>query len=523
MSRFLLRYGLVLTVAWLLLMVAARALGGSVGGQEWILYLAVRGWSELRLLDPSRSIALSLENQVVGETIRLSPDGQYIAYTVNMPDSQHCVVRDLYASALIRYRSPTALTCNLYWSYDGKRILFSFTELDNWTLVRLGVKTDEQQQIQGDLSGNRWLSVFGDVGSPTVTFQIEGAERNPPIMQANLETGQIWEHEILGEIALDIPSPDGRWLIYLISLPNRTFFYLQDAKTGEWSLVDNEPLTNVMDYRWFGSRFYYRPFGYYQPIIRLYDPLTKHLDDVDVSMNWSILLAPDGEHLVTFEDGMKIQRWQESDQQWEVLYQQPQQPGEVNWIDEQTLAINETRQGQSILWIYDTETRSRWEVGASEETLVPLYWSIGRDHFVLKVTTSNARIAILAVNRATNAITTLIPPTHRLNEVHSPTPSSIRLFDASLSGTTPPMLQLRLDDLRVQPVVASVRGFRMPIFQTYGIHPNAIVGRASADGYYDLYLLDTQHAEMTPLPVTADMRVNRAFWVYPAPPREGVE
>ncbi len=518
MSRFLLRYGLVLTVAWLLLMVVARALGGSVGGQEWILYLSNRVLPDLRLLDPNRRITVSLDEGIGYWSANSSADRRYIAYQVNTQGGgQHCVVRDLFDGARLRYQSPTAINCTLYWSSDGTRILFDLNHRESWTLVSLDLATDEQRQLQVIMTApDDELVVIGDVRGPLVSFHVHDGTFEGRLMQADLETGRIWETGLVGQLAVVTRSADGRWSAFQLFQNDQSILHLLDAHTGELSVID-ETLTAGSLYHWYGDRLMYMPLRSDSDVYRIFHPATRHYD-VIYGRSQSLLLAPDGQHLALNDDGVTIQRWDEPDQEWRVVYQQPQPVDVLRWIDAQTLAGNVTHGRQTVLWLYDTETASRWELSTGVGQPFPMYWTPQRDHFLLHVITPDSKSAVLAVNRATNVITTLIAPSHNLNGLYSETASSIRLFDAGLSGAPLQTLQVNLADLRVQPVQTSVHDWNSTIFQNHGPYPKAIAFRTDATGSHDLYLLDTEHAQITPLMITPNVDEYTALWVYPAPP-----
>ncbi len=528
MSRFLLRYGLVLTAAWLLLMVAARALGGSVAEQDWIMAVSERRtfrvFPHLMLLDIPRRLPAHLNGRLPHANLTLSPDERYVTYPVNSPNGeQHCELRDLYGGAALRHQTARGLSCEPRWSSDSQRVLFVLDNVDEWTAETLDLTTSATQQVTMRRLGEGSLRLIGAFNSSILTFffhvgysyDIDGEGQ---VMQADLTTGQLQMTPMNGRWGGEYPSADGRWTLVPLTRENLTKLYLLDTWSGAATLLD-QTIGSAMATRWHDNVVIHaRTDSRGRTTYWRFDPLSG-----EKVMAWEptgaiFSFSPDVRYMAILEDGLWLRRWNEARAAWDELFQTDQAVSVADWLDGQTLMVIESNAVSNTLWLYDGETGTRWDVYSGHEWVTPSRWTLDSRHLLLYLTSPDQKVSLVAVNRQSGVMTILIPPSDQVFDRTSDSSASTRIINVYEFGANRVRsLQLDLRDLELMTIQAPVHDWSRVLFRRDGLQPNLLLFRPGDQGI-DLYLLDTDQAVATPLLTGTQIDPAATYWVYPAPP-----
>ncbi len=527
MSRFLLRYGLVLTAAWLLLMVAARALGGSVGGQDQILTLSISGPPRpaplLTLIDIQYKLPTPLSGEWVDGFPDVTADGRYLVYEVFTDDGwKACEVRDLYQNARLTHRTQSVLDCHINWSSQQTHIMFLLIGVDQWTVETFDFTTHNSHQITLNPLGDRTAQVIGDFNGSIISLVNRTASRESEIVQIDTDTGKSWNTGIVGAFTGEYPSDDGWWVVVPFFSAGNTWFHLLDTTTGTWTTFDSSPGEEFVEYGWKGSKFIYQrkePNGIVT--YRDYDPVTQQRRILVSGFGGGISLSEDGQHLVLVDNSLEVLRWNESDHEWTIIYQQPTPPVYSYWLDRQTLVIaqpNQLQTGASLL-LFDPITQSLSKVNEPAGTRDLRFWLWeGNDDFILlTVEDSLGRESLHVVGRDGNLLRKIVPDYDELMFDDAEDSSSLVFVGHDYLGSSYRAYLVDTQDLSTQIFDSPGLMLNTVRLRQTAHQPNLAFMLMTVQGN-DLYLLDTELNEVTPLLITPDVAEYTVFWVYPAPP-----
>ncbi len=523
-SRFLLRYSLVLTAAWLLLMVVARALGGSVGGQEWILTLSAgQDNTSLELIDPDYSLVLSLNNRVTNSLLFPSPNGRYVSYQVNTENgSQRCELRDLYANAKRLHQTETGKTCEMVWSSDSQRILFLLTDPLEFALKSLewlDLKTGAVHQVpiaSPNVRLQRWIGAFN--GTQINFYNFDGPDGGV-VLQADVSSGIVRETRLTGGWGGTSSSADGRWSVVPLTRDTLTTLYLLDTLSGAWTAIDHSVGSVFpIGMHWHADVFIYmRNDTDLRTTYWRFDPLSGEKVMVWEPTGEVFSFSPDADYMAIQENGLRLMRWNEVRQRWDELFQTEQPVSVVEWLDAHTLMVIDSNAAGYSLWVYNAQTGARWDVYIGREWITPSRWTLDSHYLWLYLTDSNQKVSLVAANRQTRALTTLIPPNEFLFDITGDSSELIRVVKVfEFSTNRVDSLQIDLHDLRVM-TIQPTYDWSGPLHHKKGPKPGILFFHSDDQGI-DLYLLDTDQAVATPLLTDTQINPNATFWVYPSPP-----